>query len=116
MKRRTFAILTGIALVIVVPSARYWGQQTKPAPAVARTAATPRAQTSTINLMPLDARNAFVKDYCVSCHNEKVKSGGMTLASLDLAHPEQNGELAEKVIRKLRAGLMPPANAPKKPD
>src|SRR5437870_13838818 len=39
----------------------------------------------------------------------------MTLTSLDLAHPEQNAELAEKVIRKLRAGMMPPPGA-KRPE
>jgi hypothetical protein len=39
----------------------------------------------------------------------------MTLTSLNLAHPDQNVELAEKVIRKLRAGMMPPPGA-KRPD
>jgi hypothetical protein len=54
-----------------------------------------------------------VKQYCAGCHNDKLKSGGMTLTKLDLAHPEQDAELAEKVIRKVRAGLMPPPGLPR---
>ena len=50
----------------------------------------------------------LVNQYCAGCHNDKLKSGGFSLAKLDLAHPEQNAEQAEKVIRKVRAGMMPP--------
>src|SRR5262250_554102 len=63
----------------------------------------------------VDAQNALVAQYCATCHNDKTRSGGMTLTSLNLAHPDQNPELAEKVIRKLRAGMMPPPGA-KRPD
>jgi hypothetical protein len=55
----------------------------------------------------------LVDQYCAGCHNEKLKSGNMSLAKLDLAHPGQNAELAEKVIRKMRAGMMPPAGLPR---
>ena len=56
---------------------------------------------------------AVVDQYCSGCHNDKVRSGEMTLTKLDLAHPEQSAELAEKVIRKVRAGMMPPAGLPR---
>src|SRR5271165_2001483 len=56
---------------------------------------------------------AFLDRNCVACHNEKLKSGEMSLTQLDLAHPDRNAELAEKVIRKLRAGMMPPAGLPR---
>jgi uncharacterized protein DUF1592/uncharacterized protein DUF1588/uncharacterized protein DUF1587/uncharacterized protein DUF1595/uncharacterized protein DUF1585 len=56
---------------------------------------------------------SLTKQYCSACHNDQLKTGGMTLTQLDVAHPEQNAELAEKVIRKLRAGLMPPPGLPK---
>jgi len=58
---------------------------------------------------------ALVNQYCAYCHNDKLKSGGMTLTKLDVAHPEQNAELAEKAIRKVRAGLMPPPGMPRPP-
>src|SRR5579871_6437002 len=56
---------------------------------------------------------AVVDQYCAGCHNDKVQSGNMTLTRLDLAHPAQNVELAEKVIRKVSAGMMPPAGLPR---
>jgi len=58
-------------------------------------------------------QRTLVNRYCAGCHNDKLKSGGMTMSKLDLAHAEQNAELAEKVIRKVRAGLMPPAGLPR---
>jgi hypothetical protein len=56
---------------------------------------------------------ALVNQYCAYCHNDKLKSGGMSLTKLEVSHPEQNGELAEKAIRKMRAGLMPPPGMPR---
>jgi hypothetical protein len=55
----------------------------------------------------------LVNQYCLGCHNDKLKSGGFSWSQLDLVHPEQNAEQAEKVIRKLRAGLMPPPGMPR---
>jgi hypothetical protein len=53
--------------------------------------------------------------YCVSCHNSKVKTGGLTLDKSDVNRIGENPELWEKVVRKLRAGLMPPLGM-KRPD
>lgn len=64
---------------------------------------------------PVDASRAFVQTYCIGCHNDRVKSGGFSWTSIDLAHPELNARQAEEVVRKLRAGLMPPAGA-RRPD
>src|SRR5262249_35501768 len=75
-----------------------------------RSAATASAQPFG---MPLQSQTAMLKQYCMGCHNDAAKRGGMTLTSLDLSHPEHNPELAEKVIRKLRAGLMPPGGNPR---
>ncbi len=55
--------------------------------------------------------SAIVTQYCAGCHNDTVRSGGVSLARLDVSHAENEAELAEKMIRKLRAGLMPPAGA-----
>ena len=58
-------------------------------------------------------QRALVNQYCAGCHNDKLRSGGFTLTKLDLAHPGQSGEIAEKVIRKVGSGLMPPAGLPR---
>ncbi|HEY7337156.1 MAG TPA: DUF1592 domain-containing protein [Bryobacteraceae bacterium] len=58
---------------------------------------------------------ALMNQYCVTCHNEKLKTGGLELDKLDLDHVAANAETWEKVVRKLRAGMMPPSGA-RRPD
>ncbi|HEV3061121.1 MAG TPA: DUF1592 domain-containing protein [Vicinamibacterales bacterium] len=57
---------------------------------------------------PPPDHNAVVRRYCVTCHNDTRKSGGLSLAAFDAARAAQNAEVAEKMIRKLQAGMMPP--------
>jgi len=56
-----------------------------------------------------------INQYCVTCHNERLKTGKLELDKLDLTKLSEHAEVAEKVVRKLRAGLMPPTNA-RRPD
>ena len=56
--------------------------------------------------------SAFLKQYCTTCHSDKLKSGDLTLEKMDLAHPDRAADVWEKVIRKLRVGMMPPQGAP----
>jgi hypothetical protein len=56
---------------------------------------------------------ATLNKYCVTCHNDKARTGGLSLQSVDLAAPEHNAETWEKVIRKLRTGAMPPLGLPR---
>jgi mono/diheme cytochrome c family protein len=55
---------------------------------------------------------ATLKQYCFTCHNDKLKTGGLSLESLDLAHPSSHSDVWEKVIRKARVGMMPPQGLP----
>jgi len=60
-----------------------------------------------------ESQTALVKQYCAGCHNDRNKdnAGGLTLTGFDAAkvgHDELAAETAEKMIRKLRAGMMPP--------
>jgi len=61
----------------------------------------------------VETQRALVNEYCAKCHNEKLKSGGFSWTDLDVAHPELNAQQAERVIRKLRAGMMPPSGQPR---
>jgi cytochrome c551/c552 len=54
---------------------------------------------------------ALLDQYCVTCHNQKLKTGGLELDKLDLGSVGNDAEVWEKVTRKLRAGMMPPAGA-----
>ncbi len=58
---------------------------------------------------PVSAQDPTIQRTCVSCHNDRLRSGGLSLASFDVAAASQQPDVTEKVIRKLRAGLMPPA-------
>src|SRR5262245_34501896 len=53
---------------------------------------------------------AVIDKYCVTCHSGKQPSGNLSLAQLDLARLGDNAAIGEKIVRKLRAGLMPPTN------
>ena len=54
-----------------------------------------------------------VATYCVTCHNDKLKTGGLALDRPDLADVAAHADVWEKVIRKVRTGMMPPAGVPR---
>src|ERR1051326_7204245 len=56
---------------------------------------------------------AVLDTYCVGCHNERLRTAGLALDSVDPAAAGVNPELWERVIAKLRAGSMPPAGRPR---
>src|SRR3984957_4713646 len=58
---------------------------------------------------------AFLKQYCVTCHSQKLKTAGLSLETVDLSDVSRNGEILEKVVLKLGSGAMPPASA-RRPD
>jgi mono/diheme cytochrome c family protein len=58
-------------------------------------------------------QRALVDRYCVVCHNAKLKTANLLLDGLDLARLGDHAEIGEKVVRKLRAGLMPPTGMPR---
>jgi len=51
--------------------------------------------------------------YCVTCHNDRMKTGGLSLQGVNIARASEHGAVLEKVVRKLRAGAMPPLGAPR---
>ncbi|HEV8394239.1 MAG TPA: DUF1592 domain-containing protein [Vicinamibacterales bacterium] len=56
---------------------------------------------------------AFLDSYCTTCHNQKLKTGGLALDTLDVANVGRDAEVWEKAVVKLRAGLMPPSGLPR---
>src|SRR5262245_33303552 len=74
-------------------------------------AATPQMGVAATS-SPADAR-AIVNRYCVTCHNSRAKTGGLVLEAMDFDKVAEDGEVWERVVRKLRAGAMPPVGAPR---
>src|SRR5436190_3565672 len=56
---------------------------------------------------------ALINQYCLGCHNEKTKTAELMLDKLDIERPGDNAEKWEKVVRKVRAGMMPPSGMPR---
>ncbi|MEE3202441.1 MAG: DUF1592 domain-containing protein [Acidobacteriota bacterium] len=52
-------------------------------------------------------------NYCITCHNDRLQTAGLSLDRLDLADVGGNAEILEKVVRKLRSGQMPPEGRPR---
>ena len=59
------------------------------------------------------AQAAVIEKYCVTCHNDKARTGGLSLQGADLGAVPAHAETWEKVIRKVRTGSMPPLGMPK---
>ena len=70
------------------------------------------AAAVTISVRAQD-QQAVVNRYCLGCHNEKLKSGNFSWQKIDLAHVDQSAEQAERAIRMLHAGMMPPPGLPR---
>ncbi|HET9468667.1 MAG TPA: DUF1592 domain-containing protein [Vicinamibacterales bacterium] len=58
------------------------------------------------------SHRAVVDRYCVTCHNERVKTANLVLDRADVGNPGANPEVWEKVLRKVHTGTMPPPNMP----
>lgn len=57
--------------------------------------------------------NHLVQTICVACHNEHTLQAGLNLQGFDATKPELDPVIAEKMIRKLRTGQMPPREMPR---
>jgi hypothetical protein len=105
MNALTSAMLVGgLVLVLLVPPGAPLGNAQD---ALASRAA-PVALNQPAALATLDE---VVDQYCVRCHNERLLRGELSLEGFRLADASQTGEITEKMIRKLRAGMMPPPGA-----
>jgi hypothetical protein len=65
--------------------------------------------------LPLASQSALIDEYCLTCHDDDKEKGGLSLQRYDVARADRNAEISEKIIRKLRAGMMPPPGA-ERPD
>src|ERR1700730_419586 len=69
-----------------------------------------------LSLSPARAQQtpaALLDQYCVACHSEKLRTGGLSLQAANLAEVPKGAETWERVIRKLRVGAMPPQGMPR---
>jgi cytochrome c551/c552 len=98
-KRLLLSALGGV--IIIGGPAVVSGQRVTPPTSVADTAA---------------AHQAVVQKNCISCHNDKLKTAGLSLQNLSVAEAPAQAEIWEKVLRKVRSGEMPPQNVRTRPE
>ncbi|TAK18651.1 MAG: DUF1588 domain-containing protein [Acidobacteria bacterium] len=100
----TFRVACAIGGVCLMGAGVWAEQPAAPAPARAPAAAPQTKMTDA-------AQNALVDTYCATCHDTITKSGDLVLERFNVSSPLISAELIEKMIRKLRAGQMPPGGA-----
>lgn len=83
-------------------------------PSVSLTAVSPQGGTAA--RMPVEAQQSLVKEFCLGCHNDQFRSGDLSFAAIDFSRPERHAEQLERVILKLRTGMMPPSGRPRPSD
>ena len=76
-------------------------------------AAAPGQSTAASAAATSVAPRAVVDKYCVTCHNERLKTAGLMLDKADIVNVSGHADVWEKVIRKVRTGAMPPAGLPR---
>src|SRR5262249_20617377 len=112
MTRYVFA--AGAVLWIASSVASFTQSRPEPAaPASPRAAAPSPARSSPAPATDVSAHTKVVGQYCLGCHNQKAKAGGLALEGVDLSSPGANADVWEKVVLKLRGGLMPPGGMPR---
>ena len=70
---------------------------------------------ATINGTLDETLNEVIEEYCVRCHSDRRLRGNMSLEHFDAGDPLTSPDLAEKIIHKLRAGMMPPSGSARPP-
>jgi len=114
--------LLPVAAVWLAALAAASAQSGGPAPSTGSATAGPAATTAprvpaparvgtAAPLPPADA--GLVKQYCATCHNERTKVAGLVLDPAGLDHVGTDPEIWEKVVRKIRTGMMPPSGMPR---
>jgi hypothetical protein len=90
------------------PAPRAVGHPVLPRP-VARRAGAPKSPP-VARMAPAEL-NGVVKQYCQKCHNPTMRRGNLSLADFDVGAPDAKADVAEKVVAKLRSGMMPPVGS-----
>jgi Protein of unknown function (DUF1592)/Protein of unknown function (DUF1588)/Protein of unknown function (DUF1587)/Protein of unknown function (DUF1585)/Protein of unknown function (DUF1595) len=96
MSIRTLAVV--MMLVATLPNVQTHGQGSAPS------GTTPASPSGS---------EALLKRYCITCHNGVMRRGGLLLDQVDVEQPGRDPQTWEKVVRKLRTGMMPPSGAPR---
>src|SRR5262249_34803510 len=108
VRKLAFVLVAGLFLTALTLRADFGATGVAGGPEIG-----PRAESAAA--IDAQAQNDTVKQFCGGCHNDTAKKGDLSLATFDVAHAAEHADVAEKMVRKLRAGIMPPKTA-RQPD
>ncbi|HET9267169.1 MAG TPA: DUF1592 domain-containing protein [Vicinamibacterales bacterium] len=112
---RQVALLVAVLAAVAVGHSQTQGQGGQ----TARTAAPARASAPSRTAAPAPVHpaappdGALIQKYCVTCHSDRLKTGGLSLQGVDPAAPKIDGAIWEQVVQKLHGGMMPPQGMPR---
>jgi hypothetical protein len=110
MRALTVAVVAPALLAVAFAAASSRsGHVTTREPSLAPTARAPEAPT----FRAPDDLTPVIQQYCMICHNDAARIAGLSFASIEVGRAEENAEIVERMIRKLRAGMMPPPGMPR---
>ena len=107
--RYLLAVAASVWVALFGWSAHGWSALRASAPS----ASSPQTTRSTEPSPARDDTRATVDKFCVTCHNQRLRTGALALDLPDLANVPAHADVWEKVIRRVRAGMMPPAGLPR---
>jgi mono/diheme cytochrome c family protein len=99
MSHRIGVVVGAVVWIVCATTASM--QQVGPVPTAVASAGSPQST------------RALLDRYCVTCHNDRLRTAGLSLQQVDVAQPSRNADVWEKVIRKLNARMMPPVGMPR---
>jgi hypothetical protein len=115
--QRSFGLAVAASVLVAGSISSLSGQSAPLSPAQPRSPAqTPSTSQTLVASHTAPAtqnQRALLDKYCVTCHSDRLKTANLSLQGLDLTKVADHAEVWEKVIRKLRAGVMPPPNIPR---
>ena len=112
MHQRYSALVVGVAVTFAA-TAYAIAVAPERTPSIAASPVHARTQSQTQPGSPAARQRALVNRYCVTCHNQRAKAGGLALDDLDVANVGEHPEIWEKAVQKLHGNLMPPAGRPR---
>ena len=107
---RIGVVYTGLALAVLVGLPAELSAQEPASPS-----STVAAPSSTAAPAGAASSRQLLNRYCVTCHNDRLETAGLSLQELDTLHVAEGAATWETVVQKLRTGTMPPSNRPQPP-
>src|SRR5262245_36912688 len=111
---RPLNAVQGLGLIVTVAAALHLqADQSQKARPVRRSAAGAAASSAAKPASAAPLAREVIQKYCVTCHNQKLRTAGLLLDTPDAARTGDHSDVWEKVVRKLRTGEMPPPGLPR---